>query len=158
VKNARVLSGAPEDDAKTTVFFAGSALIPGLICFFIFLRIAKMPTKAWYFLPFTTFPAVSITTPLPNCPARCQFCPWALPVLALCCLPSALEFAGVRQSNMDLIVSVLHERADARDLIIVQPWTFGVSFDRQYAGSTPWTTVPPLADHRFHRYDLFKAK
>jgi hypothetical protein len=59
---------------------------------------------------------------------------------------------------MDLIADVLRERAAPRDLIIVHPWTFGVSFDRQYSGPTPWTTVPPLADHRFHRYDLFKAK
>jgi hypothetical protein len=43
-------------------------------------------------------------------------------------------------------------------LIIVHPWTFGISFDRQYSGPAPWTTVPPLADHRFHRYDLFKQK
>ena len=48
-----------------------------------------------------------------------------------------------RQTNMDLIASVLRERADAHDLIIVHPWTFGVSFDRQYSGPTPWTTVPP---------------
>ena len=61
-------------------------------------------------------------------------------------------------TNMDLVAGVLRERADAHDLIIVHPWTFGVSFDHQYSGPTPWTTVPPLADHRFHRYDLFKAK
>jgi hypothetical protein len=158
VGNARVLPGAPEGDANTTAFFGGSALIAGLICFFIFLWIAKMPTRAWYFLPLTIFAAVCIDTAVANWPAHWQFWRCALAILALLCLPSARELITYRQTNMDLVAEVLRERADAGDLIIVHPWTFGVSFDRQYSGPTPWTTVPPLADHRFHRYDLFKAK
>lgn len=148
----------PEDDANSAVFFAGTALIAGLIGFFIFLWITKMPTQIWYFLPLTTFAGVCIDAALANWPARWQLWHWAVPLLALGCLPGAREFAASRQTNMDLIASVLRERTHAHDLIIVHPWTFGVSFDRQYSGSTPWTTVPPLADHRFHRYDLFKEK
>jgi hypothetical protein len=110
------------------------------------------------FLPLTTFTAVCIDAALANWPARWQVWRWALAVLALGSVPSARELVAHRQTNMDLIASVLRERTDAHDLIIVHPWTFGVSFDRQYSGPTPWTTVPPLADHRFHRYDLFKAK
>jgi len=149
---------ASEDDANTAAFFGGTALIAGLIGFSIFLWIAKMPTQVWYFLPITTFAAVCIDAALANWPARWQLWCWAVPVLALGCLPGARELAAYRQTNMDLIAGVLRERADAHDLIVVHPWTFGVSFDRQYSGPTPWTTVPPLADHRFHRYDLFKTQ
>jgi hypothetical protein len=135
-----------------------TALIAGIIGFFFFLRIAKMPTQVWYFLPLTTFAAVCIDATLASWPVHWQSWRLAFAVLALGCLPSARELVAYRQTNMDLVAGVLRERANARDLIVVHPWTFGVSFDRQYSGVTPWTTVPPLADHRFHRYDLFKAK
>jgi len=154
----RVLPDAAQDDADTAAFFAGTALMGALICFLIFLRLAKMPTQVWYFLPLTIFAAVCIDAALANWPARWQFWRCAFAILALVCLPGARELITYRQTNMDLIADVLRKRADAHDLIIVHPWTFGVSFDRQYSGPTPWTTVPPLADHRFHRYDLFKAK
>ena len=154
----RVLPDAAEDDADTAAFFAGTALMGALICFLIFLRLAKMPTQVWYFLPLTSFAAVCIDAALANWPARWQFWRCAFAILALVCLPGARELITYRQTNMDLVADVLRKRADAHDLIIVHPWTFGVSFDRQYSGPTPWTTVPPLADHRFHRYDLFKAK
>ncbi len=154
----RVLLDAAEDDADTAAFFSGTALIGALICFLIFLRVAKMPTQVWYFLPLTIFAAVCIDAALANWPARWQFWRCAFAILALVCLPGARELIAYRQTNMDLVADVLRKRADAHDLIIVHPWTFGVSFDRQYSGPTPWTTVPPLADHRFHRYDLFKAK
>ena len=154
----RVLPDAAEDDADTAAFFAGTALMGALICFLIFLRLAKMPTQVWYFLPLTTFAAVCIDAALANWSARWQFWRCAFAILALVYLPGARELIAYRQTNMDLVAYVLRKRADAHDLIIVHPWTFGVSFDRQYSGPTPWTTVPPLADHRFHRYDLFKAK
>ena len=154
----RVLPDAAQDDADTAAFFAGTALMGALICFLIFLRLAKMPTQVWYFLPLTIFAAVCIDAALANWPARWQFWRCAFAILALVCLPGARELITYRQTNMDLVADVLRKRADAHDLIIVHPWTFGVSFDRQYSGPTPWTTVPPLADHRFHRYDLFKAK
>ena len=158
VKGLRVMPNGTKNEINSIALFAGTALIVGLIAFFIFLWIAKMPTKVWYFLPLTTFGAVCIDAALANWPARWQVWRTAFAILALVCLPGARELTSYRQTNMDLIASALRERADAHDLIIVHPWTFGVSFDRQYSGPTPWTTVPPLADHRFHRYDLFKAK
>jgi hypothetical protein len=156
--NVRILPNLPEDDTKSAILFAGTALIAALISFFVFLRIAKMPTQVWYFLPLTTFAAVCIDAALGNWPRRWQSWRYAFAILALACLPGARELVAYRQSNMDLAAGVLRERAEPHDLIVVHPWTFGVSFDRQYSGPTSWTTVPPLADHRFHRYDLFKAK
>jgi hypothetical protein len=158
IKRVRILPNGTEDHTSSAALFGGTALIAGLISFFVFLWVAKMPTQVWYFLPLTTFAAVCIDAALANWPARWQLWRCAFAILALLCLPGARELISYRQTNMDLIAGVLHERADPRDLIVVHPWTFGVSFDRQYSSPTPWTTVPPLADHRFHRYDLFKAK
>jgi hypothetical protein len=158
IRSVRVLPNVPEDATNAATLFAGTALIAAVIGFYIFLRIAKMPTQVWYFLPLTTFAAVCIDAALGNWPVRWQLWRLAFAVLAFGCLPSAREMVTYRQTNMDLIAGVLRERADARDLIVVHPWTFGVSFSRQYSGATPWTTLPPLADHRFHRYDLLKTK
>jgi len=158
VKAIRLLPDAPDNDANTTAVFGGTALVAGLISFLIFLRIAKMPTQVWYFLPLTTFAAVCIDAALANWPTRWPLWRWAFPIVVLACLPGARELVAYRQSNIDLVARTLRERADPHDLIVVHPWTFGVSFDRQYNGPTSWTTVPPLADHRFHRYDLFKAE
>jgi hypothetical protein len=158
VNSGRVLSHRTEDDANTRALFAGAALLAALIAFCLFLWLAKMPTQVWYFLALATFGSVCIDAALVDWPARCQFWRWIVPIVAIGCLPLSLQSVACRQSNMDVVASVLNERAEAHDLIVVHPWTFGVSFNRQYSGSTPWTTVPPLPDHRFHRYDLFKTK
>jgi len=158
VNAIRVMPTGKENDTNSIALFSGTALIAGLIAFLIFLWIAKMPTKVWYFLPLTIFGAVCIDAALANWPSRLQIWRCAFAIFALFCLPSAHELVSYRQTNMDLVADLLRERAGAHDLIIVHPWTFGVSFNRKYSGPTPWTTVPPLADHRFHRYDLFKAK
>jgi hypothetical protein len=63
-----IFPDAVEDDADTAGFFAGTALIAGLIAFFIFLWVAKMPTQVWYFLPLTTFTAVCIDAAVANWP------------------------------------------------------------------------------------------
>jgi hypothetical protein len=64
----------------------------------------------------------------------------------------------MRQTNMDLVAATLQPLADERDLIVVSPWFYAVAFQRFYNGPTPWTTLPPLADYRIHRYDLVKKQ
>ncbi len=45
-----------------------------------------------------------------------------------------------------------------RDLVVVHPWYFGLTYGYYYRGAAKWTTLPPLADYRFHRYDLLKEE
>jgi hypothetical protein len=63
-----------------------------------------------------------------------------------------------RQSNIDLIAAKLESDAAATDLIVVNPWYLGVSFNWYYHGTTPWITVPTIREHRIHRYNLMKEK
>jgi hypothetical protein len=63
----------------------------------------------------------------------------------------------LRQSNMDLVALKLKASAQPSDLIVVSPWYFGLSL-RRYLDEKKWTSVPPLADFRFHRYDLLKER
>jgi hypothetical protein len=63
-----------------------------------------------------------------------------------------------RQTNVDFAARTVAARAAPGDLVIVTPWQFGIPFQRYYCGTAPWMTIPSIADHRVHRYDLMKAK
>jgi hypothetical protein len=64
----------------------------------------------------------------------------------------------VRQTNIDLVAEMIQHRASPNDLIVINPWHFGVSFNRYYHGPARWMTVPEINDHQTHRYDLFREK
>ena len=64
----------------------------------------------------------------------------------------------LRQTNVDLVAEMIHRQASPNDLVVVNPWYLGVSFNRYYHGHTRWMTLPELSEHRIHRYDLLKAK
>ena len=79
-------------------------------------------------------------------------------VVALAVLPAASwGQISLRQTNVDLVARQLEERAQPNDLVVVNPWMLGVSFNRYYHGSAKWVTNPLMDDHRLHRYDLLKA-
>jgi hypothetical protein len=140
-------------------FYAATALTAGAIIFFVYLRLAALYTEVWYFLPLMTFAAVCIDATLAKWFLRFQI--WRQVFLILLVgvsFSKVFELAQCRQTNMDLIAAELCNRAGPDDLIIVYPWYCGISFDRYFNGKTPWTTIPDLGDHRFHRYDLFKKK
>jgi len=79
-------------------------------------------------------------------------------IVALIACPAANSALKWRQTNVDLVAEQVSQNAAPRDLIIVNPWYNGVAFARYYRGKTPWTTLPPLEDYRFQRYDLLKLK
>jgi hypothetical protein len=72
-------------------------------------------------------------------------------------LPLSQRLAA-RQTNADLVAATVAAAAAPRDLVVVVPWYYGVSFGRYYHGAAPWLTLPVVADHRFHRYDLLKPR
>jgi hypothetical protein len=59
---------------------------------------------------------------------------------------------------VDRLARQLATEAGPQDFIIVTPWFCGLTFDRYFKAPTPWQTVPPLADHSQHRYDLFQEQ
>ena len=150
----------PDEFPQTSVeFFATTLLIAGTIIFFIYLRLAALPTQVWYYLPLITIAAICLDAALANFFSRWQIGRWLFVCLVVA-LPFAktLDAVQCRQTNIDLIAAALREQAGPDDLILVHPWYYGISFERYAGGKTPWLTIPDLADHRFHRYDLFKLK
>jgi len=111
--------------------------------------------KIWYFLPLLALAASA----LDGLTAGLRTPRLAMAAgLALLLLPAASGVARLRLTNVDLVASHLEANAAAGDLILVNPWFYGVSFHRYYQGPARWMTVPNLEDHRMHRYDLVKAR
>lgn len=111
--------------------------------------------KIWYFLPLLALAASA----LDGLTASLQIPRLAMAAgLALLLFPAASHEARLRMTNVDLVASRLEASAVEGDLVLVNPWFYGVSFHRYYQGRAPWMTVPDLADHRMHRYDLLKTR
>lgn len=82
-----------------------------------------------------------------------------LAMTVLCVTPLvAWQEVTERQTNIDIVAKTLEQNVASDDLIIVNPWPFGISFNWYYHGAARWLTVPNISDHRIHRYDLVKEK
>jgi hypothetical protein len=61
----------------------------------------------------------------------------------------------VRHTNVDLLAARLRPLANGGDVILVPRWECAIPLARYYRGPAEIITLPPINDHRFHRYDLF---
>ncbi len=159
---AKILAHPPDPNDRLeapATFFAATALVCGVVLFFVYLRLAALPTQIWYYLPLMTFAAVCLDAAMAEGILSGPVWRWLF-ICVVVAMPfgKTLQVVQYRQTNMDFIAPALCEQAGPDDLIILHPWYYGISFDRYYKGKTPWTTIPDLADHRFHRYDLLKIK
>src|SRR4029077_2498780 len=131
----------------------------GVVAFFLFLSLARLPTQPWYYLSLMTLVATAMDAALSEVSAQRPAGRAAFVAVMVCVsFPGAYGQAQCRQTNIDLIARHLQAQAKPGDLIIVYPWHCGVTFGHYYDGKTPWTTLPALADHRLHRYDLLMQK
>lgn len=127
----------------------------------VFLKVLSYQPQRWYFLPLICLLAGAVDLAIAGlgAPVAIRF------VRLLGCLAGVLgtwssncSTVIERQSNVDLVVNWVGDQARPNDLILVNPWFFGVSFNRYYRGVAPWVTVPILSDRRIHRYDLIREK
>ena len=79
-------------------------------------------------------------------------------VTALIASSTAYAALRWRQTNGDLVAAQVAKNSDPNDLVVVDPWYFGLTYGYYYRGAAKWTTLPPIDDYRFHRYDLIKEK
>ena len=150
---------AKEISPEDLPVFAGVTLFAALIGFTGFLWFAAVPTQPWYFLPLAALVAVCLDFGLPllslNRLCRTAFLTLAAGIAVLA-VPIAHQNLDWRFTNVDVLARQVAQAAAPQDFVIVTPWFCGVSFDRYFKSATPWQTVPPLADHSTHRYDLFR--
>ncbi len=146
-------------DSKDAPLFGAVTLAAALAGFAAFLRIAGLATQPWYFLPVMALAAACFDAAMPRLPRLMGAVLLGLAVVsALIAFPLARIGALSRFTNIDLVARLLAAQTAPGDLVIVSPWFYGISFDRYFKGPAAWTTLPPLDDHRLHRFDLVAAQ
>jgi len=146
---------------RCVALFSVAVMVVASTGFLLFLWTARLPTQPWYHLPLMTVVAVCLdatvgtwTTSGARRIARL--------VLVLCVAGAAVLPASrgvyARQTNVDTVASLLERQAAKGDVIVVNPWYYGISFQRYYRGDAAWMTLPPLEDLTIHRYDLLKTR
>jgi hypothetical protein len=157
---SRLRRPAPDGERPDLPLFGGIALVLGTIGFGVFLKLTGLPTQLWYYIPGLCFAAVCCDAIVSRTPpiARAGALVLAIVTLLISVSPSAFASLRWRQTNCDLVAAEVTRSADADDLVIVHPWYFGLTYNYYYRGAAKWTTLPPLADYRFHRYDLLKEQ
>ena len=148
-----------ETSGDDRALFAVTSIASGGLFFFAFLVYLQYPTAPWYFLGLMASWAVGFDI---------LFCPLlnqrlgravqaAVLLLGLALVgPFAWQQSFVRATNVDAAAALVGREGHAPDLVVVEPWFLGISFARYYDAEAPWTTVPPVSDHRFHRFDTIK--
>jgi hypothetical protein len=138
--------------------FGGMALVLGLAGFWGFLKLTGLPTQIWYYIPGLCFAMVCCDAVVARVNRVTDYAVLAIAVTALVVSSSAYAALRWRQTNGDLVAAQVARNADANDLVVVHPWYFGLTYGYYYRGAVKWTTLPPIQDYRFHRYDLIKEK
>jgi hypothetical protein len=149
--------GIPKTKRDVTLFCVITAAVYSIL-FLIFLRFVSVTTRVWYYLPLMAAAAVILDVIFSSLKW------WSILRIAAAILAAAatfgvsLETVRIRQTNMDIAALTLEKSAGKNDLIVVNPWYAAISFQRYYHGKATFTTIPPIEDHKIHRYDLIKAQ
>lgn len=144
-------------DARLFRLLVVPAALGGEMAFLVALGYAP---RIWYLLPVLALIASALDGLLVaggTAPLRAARIAAAV-LLTAALYATALETARTRMTNVDRVARAIEQRAGPRDLVVVNQWYMGVSFHRYYRGEARWMTVPPIADHRMHRFDLLKEK
>ncbi len=148
--------------SRATAVFALVAIAIVPAAYLGFLKSLSYPTQVWYYLPVAAVLALVLEAGLST---FFNAFVWtaALRIVAALAIAVPLtlwawDMNGARQTNIDLVAAKLEALADKDDYIVLNPFYLGLPFNRYYHGATPWTTLPEIAEHRIHRYDLFMQK
>ena len=153
------LRATPEQ--KDFGLFCVTALLVGLLAYFVFLKILSYPTQPWYFLALLALVAITLEglfSLLANLQAGRVLRLLVVLLAVVLTFRATAEQAHQRYSSVDLIATRLQKEAAKEDFILVNHWYIGIPFDYYYKGATPWMTLPPISDHNAHRYDLVKEQ
>jgi len=153
----RRASSSDKTEGASLPLNAGVTLAAVVIVFIGFLRFAAVAPPPWYFLPPLALVAVCfdfgispLTLPRLPCVAVFGF----VIGIAILSVPAANNALRRPFTNVDKLAARVAAGASPQDFVVVTPWYCGITFNRYFKSTTPWQTLPPLADHTLHRYDL----
>lgn len=143
--------------------FAGLTIVCAVVANTVFLERLGYPPRPWYFLPLMALMGSALDTLFGTLARRRggRFAVLRVAAVGLVAAAQAVpmwQHLTTRQTNADLVAREVAQSAAPQDLVVVLPWFYGVSFNRYYAGPARWLTLPDIADHRIHRYDLLKPR
>jgi hypothetical protein len=146
------------------VLFAAVVLTVGVVGYAAFLRMLHYYTQPWYYITLAAFAACALEILFGAWPigARHRALPLILRGSRLAVALILLAFAGlpdwnemsIRHTNVDLLAARLRPLATHGDVILVPRWECAIPLSRYYLGPAEIISLPPIDDHRFHRYDL----
>lgn len=146
------------------VLFAAVSLVVGVVGYAVFLTALHYYTQPWYYITLVAFAACSLEILFGAWPrtGKPQVFSTLLRRSRLAVATVLLCFTGwasweempVRHTNLDLLAARLRPLATEGDVILVPRWECAIPLARYYRGPAEIITLPPMADHRFHRYDL----
>jgi hypothetical protein len=139
--------------------FALVALVAGAAASLSFLHWSALPTQPWYHLPLLALACLSLDlllAPWVRRPGVLEASAAAVALLAAAHGYALYDKLLLRTTNVNLLAERLERLAAPGDFLVVTPWQLGVSYTRVAAAGLEWSTLPPLADTRIHRYDLVR--
>jgi hypothetical protein len=141
------------------LLFSVTAMVVGAAAYFIFLKVLRFGTQDWYYVALLALgglTADAILSAMRVWDAGRTFRLAFVIFLAATTLIPASDVAEMRMTNSDVVAQRVGASADKLDLIVVNPWFYGISFRRYYPGPTPCVGIPNIADWKIHRYDQVK--
>ena len=153
---------SPQEGGRRDVgLYCLVAFLVSIPAYFIFLKALGYPTQPWYYVALMSVVAIAVDGVFAAAPGlwcRGYVRMVLASAIAIWSFVPAWSAMHVRQTNIDVVAAKLGKLANTGDVIVVAPWYLGVSFARYYEGAAPWTTLPPITDHKIHRYDLLKTQ
>lgn len=163
-------NAAPERrELPDAVLFAGVAAVVGVIGYISFLDVLNYYTAPWYYVALVAFTSCALdvlfgawqqranTEGSLSLVLRSARALVAVAVLGLSGTAAWNELT-IRHTNLDQVAARLQPLTTKGDLILVPRWECAITLSRYYRGPATIATLPPIDDHRFHRYDLYLAK
>ena len=148
---------------SSAVLYAGVCSVVGVIGYAGFLKVLNYYTQPWYYITLVAFVACTLDVVFgvwssagkvhPLSSLRILRLAIAIIFVALAGLPAWAELP-TRHTNVDLLAARIEPLGEKGDVILVPRWECAITLCRYYGGPAEVVTLPPIRDHRFHRYDL----
>jgi hypothetical protein len=150
-----------EGERRIALLYCSILLVVFIAADFLFLALLQYLMQPWYFLLALVVAAVLIDAIIAivfeSRPSLQLLRAAAAVVIVAVSFGAARNDVRYRSTNVDLVARQVARESARGDLVIVYPWHLGISFAEYYHGAAPWQTIPPLADHTVHRYDVVQA-
>jgi hypothetical protein len=141
---------------KDMALFILVAVLITPVLYFAYLRFVGLRTQPWYYLPVMTVLAVSfdVAAYLMVRESRAGLLA-RVALAALLTLVMAQDLwraAQIRWTNVDQVATEIRAAESPGDLVLLNPWYVGLTFNRYYKGNAAWITLPEVKDQQFHAY------